>query len=104
MSGKGIVQEVEQRLGLPRLSKFVESFEKFPDAKQLKLLKEILDVAERLSKTAPDLDKVASLIQEINSIPVEKLEKVEQVLKRIEGIIEKAPQELLDFLAKLKEE
>lgn len=104
MSGKGIVSELERRLGLPHLSKFVDSFERFPDAKQLKLLKDILDVAERLSKTAPDLDKVASLIGEINSIPVEKLEKVEQVLKKVEGIIEKAPKELLDFLAKLKEE
>lgn len=104
MSGKGIIQEMEDRLRLPRLSKFIDSFEKFPDAKQLKLLKEILDVAERLSKTAPDLDKVASLIREINSIPVEKLEKVEQVLKRLEGIIEKAPKEILDLLGQLKEE
>jgi len=100
----GIAAEIEKKLGLPRLSKLIESFEKFPDAKQLKLLKEILDVAERLSNTAPDLDKVASLIREINSVPIDKLEKLEDLLKRVEGIVKSTPQELLDLLTKVKEE
>lgn len=100
----GIAAEIEKKLGLPRLSKLVESLEKFPDAKQLKLLKEILDVAERLSNTAPDLDKVASLIREINSVPIDKLEKLEDLLKRVEGIVKSTPQEFLDLLTKVKEE
>ncbi|GAI69439.1 unnamed protein product [marine sediment metagenome] len=44
------------------------------------------------------------LIQEINSMPVDKLEKLEKLLKRIEGIIKKAPAELLGFITSLKEE
>lgn len=103
-SGKGIVSELEQRLGLPRLSRLVDSFEKFPDAKQLKLLKEILDVAERLSKTAPDLDKVANLVRELNAVPIEKLEKLETGLRRLEQIIDKAPQDLMDVISKLMKE
>ena len=96
-------REAEQKLGLPPLSKFVESLEKLPDERRLKLIKEVLALAERVSKTAPELDQVVTLIKEINSMPVEKLEKLEKVLKRIEGIMKKAPQELMSFLTSLKE-
>ena len=63
----------------------------------------MLVAAERISQTAPELDQVVSLIREINSMPAEKLERLEKVLKRIEGIMKKAPQELLSFLTSLKE-
>jgi len=96
-------REAERRFGLPPLSKFAESLDKFPDAKQLKLIKEVLLAADKVSQGAPELDKVVSLIREINSMPVEKLEKLEKVLKRIEGIMKKAPDELLSFLTSLKE-
>ena len=99
-----LAKEAERRLGLPPLSRFADSLDKFPDAKQLKLIKEVLEIAERVSKTAPELDKVVALIQEINSMPIEKLEKLEKLLKRIEGILKKAPEELMSFLASLKEE
>jgi DNA-binding transcriptional regulator GbsR (MarR family) len=97
-------REAERKFGLPPLSKFVETVEKLPDERRLKLIKEVLVVAERVSQTAPELDKVIGLIREINSIPIEKLNQLEKVLKRIEGIIKKAPQELLSFLTTLKEE
>lgn len=97
-------REAERKFGLPPLSKLAESLEKLPDEKQLRLIKELLTVAERVSHNAPELDQVIGLIREINSMPIEKLEKLEKVLKRIEGIMKKAPQELLEFLAKLKEE
>lgn len=99
-----VAKEAESKLGLPPLSKFAESLEKFPDTKQIKLIKEVLVLAERVSLTAPDLDKVVMLLREINSMPVDKLEKLEKVLKRIEGILKKAPEELMQFLASLKEE
>ncbi|MBA7627466.1 hypothetical protein ES703_34928 [subsurface metagenome] len=97
-------REAERKLGLPPLSKIAESLDKLPDEKRLRLIKEVLVLAERVSQTAPELDQVIGLIREINSMPIEKLEKVERVLKRIEGIMKKAPQELLDFVAKQKEE
>jgi len=97
-------REAERKFGLPPLSKFVETVEKLPDERRLKLIKEMLVVAERVSQTAPELDKVIGLIREINSIPIEKLNQLEKVLKRIEGIIKKAPQESLSFLTTLKEE
>ena len=97
-------KEFERKTGLPPLSKFVETVDKLPDERRLKLIKEVLVVAERVSQSAPELEKVIDLIREINSMPVEKLEKLEKVLKRIEGIIKKAPQELLGFLTSLKEE
>lgn len=101
---ENIAREVERRFGLPPLSKVTESLDKFPDAKQLRLIKEVLEVAERVSKTAPELDKVVALIREINSMPIEKLEKLEKLLKRIEKIMKTAPQDLLEFLTSLKEE
>lgn len=99
-----VMKSIEEKLGLPPLAKFAESFEKFPDEKKLKSIKEILTLAERVSHTALELDKVVMLIKEINSMPIEKLEKLEKVLKHIEGILKKAPDELLSFLSSLKEE
>jgi len=99
-----IAKEAERRLGLPPISKVTESLDKFPDAKQLRLIKEVMEIAERVSKTAPELDQVVMLIKEINSMPIEKLEKLEKLLKRIEKIMKHAPQDLLEFLTSLKEE
>ena len=102
--GKSILSELENKLGLPKLSRVTESLDKFPDAKQLRLIKEVLVAAEKVSQSAPELDKVVVLIQEINSMPIEKLERLEKLLKRIEKIMKHAPQDLLEFLASLKEE
>jgi len=96
-------REAERKFGLPPLSKFLETVEKLPDEKRLKLIKEVLVAAEKVSQTALQLDQVVSLIREFNEMPVEKLERLEKVLKRIEGIMKKAPQELLSFLTSLKE-
>jgi len=97
-------KEAERKFGLPPLSKFAETLDKLPDERRLKLIKEMLVVAERVSKTAPELDKVVNLIHELNSVPIEKLEKVEKLLRRIEKLIKTAPDELLNFLTSLKEE
>jgi len=102
--GKGLIAEIENKLGLPKLSQVAETIEKFPDARQLRLIKEVLVAAEAVSRNAPELDKVALLIREINSMPVEKLERLEKLLKRIERIMKNAPQDLLEFLSSLKEE
>ena len=99
-----IARETERKLGLPPLSKVTESLDKFPDARQLRLIKEVLETAERVSKNAPELDQVVMLIKEINSMPIEKLEKLEKLLKRIEKILKTAPKDLLGFLTSLKEE
>ncbi|GAH72422.1 unnamed protein product [marine sediment metagenome] len=99
-----IAKEAERRFNLPPLSKVTESLDKFPDAKQLKLIKQVLETAERVSQTAPELDKVVELIGEINSMPIEKLLQLEKLLKRIEKIMKNAPQDLLGFLTSLKEE
>lgn len=97
-------KEAERKLGLPPLSKFVETIDKLPDERRLKLIKEVLVVAEKVSQSAPSLEKVIDLIREINSMPIEKLEKLEKVLKRIEKIMKAAPEELLSFLTSLKGE
>ena len=102
--GKSILSEFENKLGLPKLSQVTESLDKFPNARQLRLIKEVLVAAERVSQNAPELDKVVMLIREINSMPIEKLEKLEKLLKRIEKIMKTAPQDLLEFLTSLKEE
>ena len=99
-----VMDRFEKALGLPKLSKVAESLDKFPDAKQLRLIKEVMEIAERVSQTAPELDKVVELIREVNSMPLDRLEKLEKLLKRIEGIMKKAPQDLVEFLSSLKEE
>lgn len=99
---RGLLGGFEEKLGLPPLNQIAGAMDKFPDAKQLRLIKEVLAAAEAVSRNAPELDKVASLIREINSMPIEKLEKLEKLLKRIERIMKTAPQDLLDFLTSLK--
>jgi len=98
------MERVEKVLGLPPLAKVAETLQKFPDVKQLQLIEKVLIIAERISRAGPQLGQVIDIIREINSMPTEKLEKLERVLRRIEGIIKKAPQELVSFLASLKEE
>ena len=102
--GKSILSEFENKFGLPKLSQVTETLNRFPDARQLRLIKEVLVAADKVSQNAPELDKVMMLIREINSMPVEKLEKLEKLLKRIEKIMKSAPQDLMGFLASLKEE
>ena len=101
--GKGLLAEIENKLGLPPLSRMTEVLDKFPDTKQLRLIKDVLVAAEAVSRNAPELDKVVMLIREVNSMPIEKLEKLEKLLKRIDKIVKNTPQDLLEFLTSLKE-
>jgi len=101
--GRSLLAEVENKLGLPPLSQMAGVLDKFPDARQLRLIKDVLVAAEAVSRNAPELDKVVILIREINSMPIEKLEKLEKLLKRIDKIMKNAPQDLLEFLTSLKE-
>jgi len=99
-----VMQRLEKALGLPQLTQVADSLEKFPDARQLKLIKDVLTIAERLSQSAPELDQVVAIVREINSAPIEKLDKVEKILKQANKLIANAPQDLLQFLSSLKEE
>ena len=102
--GRSILSELEDKLGLPKLSKVTETLDRFPDAKRLRLIKEVLTAAEKVSQSAPELDKVIALIREVNAIEVDKLKDLEKVLRRIEAIIRKAPDNLLEVLTSLKSE
>lgn len=99
---EGILEKIERSLGLPSLTKVSETLQRFPDKAQLTLIKEVLEVAERLSKNAVELEKVIMLVKEVNVLSPEKLESLEKVLKRVEKIVKEAPSELMDFLASLK--
>ncbi len=100
----GVLSQLEDKLGLPKLSQVTNSLERFPDAKQLKLIKDTLTVAERVSQSAPELDQVIRLIREINSLPTEKLDKLLQILRKVEKIMKTAPPDLINLLSSLKEE
>ena len=99
-----VLDRLEKTLGLPPLSEVTKTLDKVPDEKRLKAIKSLLTVAERVSKTAPELDKVVMLIQEINSMPLDKLVQLEKVLKRVEKVMKLAPKEVIDFLSSLKGE
>jgi len=94
---------LEKKLGLPALSQLAGSLEKLPDAKQLKLIKDTLAIAERVSQNAPELDTVINLVREINSLPTEKLDKLLLILRKVEKIMKTAPPDLLGLLSSLKE-
>ena len=99
-----VLDRFEKTLGLPSLSEITKTLDKVPDEKRLKAIKSLLLVAERVSKSAPELDKVVQLVQEINSMPLDKLVQLEQVLKRVEKVMKLAPKEVIDFLSSLKAE
>lgn len=102
-----MLNRLEKTLGLPPLTKVVETVNNLPDNKRLKAIREILEIAERVSQSVQELDKVVSLITILNELPLEKLKGLEKVLKRIEAIIDKAPEDLMQnlvqFLVELKE-
>ncbi len=102
--GKGILSELERKLGLPPLSQITETLQKFPDMPRLRLIKNILDICERLSRTAPELEKIVALVNLIADTPTEKLEGLEKVLKQANKLVAKSPSELLEFLSSLKGE
>ena len=99
-----VLDRLEKTLGLPSLSEITRTLEKVPDEKRLKAIKSLLLVAERVSKSAPELDQVVMLIREINSMPLDKLVQLEKVLKRVEKVMKLAPKEVIDFLSSLKGE
>ncbi len=84
-------KEFERKTGAPPLSKFLETIDKLPDERRLKLIKELLVAAERVSRTAPELDQIVSLIREINSMPIEKLKKMGEALKQANRLVTHAP-------------
>jgi hypothetical protein len=98
-----VMGKIEKTFGLPRISQVTEALKNLPDERQLRELYRLLTLAEKVSEHAPDLNEVVQLIQELNALPIEKLEKIEGLLKQIHRIMTKAPQELLAFLSSLKE-
>lgn len=99
-----VLKRLEETLGLPPLTEMSKTLEKFPDEKQVNSIKELLTVAERVSKNAPELDQVVLLIREINSMPIDKLKELQTILKSIERIIKAAPEDLVEFLGSLIKE
>ena len=102
-NGKSIVRQIEEKFGLPRISQVTEALDKFPDARQMKLIKETLEAADRISSKVPDLGLAIELIKAMNSVPLEQLHEWEKFLRRVEALLKKSPQELIDFLMSLKE-
>ncbi len=102
--GKGLLSELERKLGLPPISQVTETLQKFPDMPRLRLIKNILEMCERLSQTSPELEKVVTLVNLIADTPTEKMEKLEKVLKQANKLVANAPNELLEFLSSLKGE
>jgi len=99
-----VMERVEKALGLPPLKATAEALQKFPDARQLRLIKDVLEIAERVAQTVPELDKVLELIKEINAVPLEKMQTLEKTLKHMAKIVEKAPGDILSFLTANKTE
>lgn len=94
-----VLEKIENAFGLPPLSR---TFDKIPDSRQIKEVKDLFVLAEKLSQNAPDLDKLVTLVHLLNDIPMEKLAMLEKVLKRLESIVKHAPAELFDVLNELK--
>jgi hypothetical protein len=93
-----VIKRFEEVTGLPPLSKIVDTVDKLPDNKRLNSIKEILILAEKASQIVPELDKVVSLVTVLNDLPLEKLKAFEKILKRLEAMIDKAPDDLIKTL------
>ncbi|GAH71606.1 unnamed protein product [marine sediment metagenome] len=102
--GKGLIATIEEKLGLPPLSQVAETLHQFPDMPRLRLIKSILEICERLSRTAPEMERIVTLINLIADTPTEKFTSLEKVLKQANKLVAKAPSELLGLLSSLKED
>jgi len=98
-----LARDFEKKTGAPPLSKLTETLEKFPDTTQLKLIKETLEVADRISSKVGDLSLGVELIKAMGSVSIDQLREWQVFLKQIERILKKAPQDLVQFLLGLKE-
>jgi len=99
-----VMERLEKTFGLPPLSQVSRSLERLPDVEQLRQIKEVLVIAERVAKVSPDLDKVVALIKEANSVSPEHLQELLKVLRSIERILKNAPEGLIQFISGLKAE
>jgi len=99
-----VMERLEKTFGLPPLSQVSKSLESLPDVEQLRQIKEVLVIAERVAKASPDLDKVVALIKEANSVSPERLQELLKVLRSIERILKNAPEGLIQFISGLKAE
>ena len=87
----GIISDLERKFNLPPLSSVANTLKKFPDAGQLSMLKQTLEVAERVSKTAPELNQVLSLFKAIKEIPTDKLVQIGKLIKSQDRVSMTAP-------------
>ena len=100
----GLLSQLEEKLGLPPISKVAGTLQKFPDMPKLRLIKSILETCERLSRVSPELEKVVAMVNLIADTPTEKLVSLSKVLKEANKLVSKAPTEMFEFLSSLKEE
>ena len=78
-----IQKSVEEKLGLPPLGDVGEMLKHFPNEKQIKQIKEILDVADKVTDKVPDLEKMIQLAHEIDAISPEKWRLMRGLLAQI---------------------
>lgn len=101
-----ILQQIEKKLNLPPLS---QALEKMPDAEQLRLTRDILSTIERLvnevnalpSDKMERLERMMAMVYELYSMPTDKMKEAGKILKTVERIIKGAPEELVKFLSSL---
>lgn len=98
--GKGLLTQIEDRLGLPKLSRVVESVAEF-DPKQIREAKELFDRIERVAKIAPDLDKVLLLVRELRSMTPEEWREINKALGHLDHLVTKSPKEVIDAIKQL---
>ncbi len=80
---KSFQEKVEKKLGLPALGDVGEMIKHFPNEKQIKQIKDILEVADKITDKVPDLEKMIQLAREIDAISPEKWRLMRALLTQI---------------------
>jgi len=96
-----IISDIEHKFKLPPISSVANTLKSFPDVEQLRMLKQTLEVADKVSRTAPELNQVLGLIKAIKEIPTDKLVQIGKLLKSQDRVSMMAP-ELNQVLSLIK--
>lgn len=90
-----IKKKIEELFGLPEFEKVAKVVEKIPDKETLIELNQFVLNLEKLSRNAPDLEKVAEILSILKELDMKEINKA---ITKLNTLLSKIPKEGLDAL------
>ena len=100
----GIFKQIEEKFGLPSLSRISEVLKQIPDERKLRLVKQIIDSATKIKGSPEELELLLELIRLITMVDIEQLKAVKSITANLLKLVKLLPKEIAtkEILAEIK--